>query len=243
MDLRGFFVAIIADWVALMSGIASVALTILGVVRRWEVLPRRALWIAALVCFFIAAARVWTDEHRARLAAEKRLEQLTIPDLSGVIDFVSVAPAGENAQDSIITLYAEIKNLGAPSVVDTFSMKVRSKDGKEVVLLSLGRPSKDVQLFADIPGQYGLLPVDEFLPIKAITQPVPKGGKTYGWTWGLAKGIRKTELMNPESRIFLSFDDVTGKTIEVVSPVISGIGMPPTLDLLQNKLGKEYEKK
>jgi hypothetical protein len=136
MDLQGFFSAIFTDWVALMSGITSVVLTILGVVRKWDTLPRRVLWIAALICFFFAAARVWTAEHRVRLAAEKHLEELTIPKFRGAISFVAAAP-GEKG--SIVTLAVVIYNDGAPSFAENFRVVMKS-DKQEKELLPVAPP-------------------------------------------------------------------------------------------------------
>ena len=70
MDLRGFLASITADWITLMSGIASVILLIVGVAKKWESVPRRALWIMATVCFFFASAwgfrtMVITDSGRS----------------------------------------------------------------------------------------------------------------------------------------------------------------------------------
>src|SRR5207247_10409347 len=61
MDFRSFLRAISADWVSLMSGIGSIVLlfaSLLFQISGWPVL------IVAAICFFIAAIRVWTKEHR-----------------------------------------------------------------------------------------------------------------------------------------------------------------------------------
>ena len=85
MDLGSFLAAIMADWVALMSGIASVLLTIIGIAKKWERIPSWAFWLAATVCFFIASGRVWTTEHRALLQADTKLDQLTKPKFEVVL--------------------------------------------------------------------------------------------------------------------------------------------------------------
>lgn len=64
MNSTGFFKALVTDWVSLMGGIASVALTIIGFARKWEQVPRWAFSAAGLVCFFLASARIWTTENR-----------------------------------------------------------------------------------------------------------------------------------------------------------------------------------
>jgi hypothetical protein len=223
MDLQGFFLAIFADWVALMSGIASVALTILGVVRKWDALPRRALWVAALICFFFAAARVWTAEHRARLTSEKHLEELTTPKLSGAISFVSVSPTGDET-DSIVMVGATIKNTGAPSIADELSMRIRLNSGQEIPLVPLSRPPKNIELHLDRASQPDVtLLKEDYLPLKTKSQPIVTGGAAEGWTWGLAKGAKKAEVIKPGTTIILSFKDVREKNWEITK-IITGEG-------------------
>lgn len=223
MDLRGFFTAIFTDWVSLMSGIASVTLTILGVVRKWDAFPRRALWVAALICFFFASTRVWTEEHRSRLTAEQHLQDLTIPILSGVINFVSVAPTANQA-DSIVTLVATLKNSGAPSVADDVSMRIRLKNNREIRLTMMGVQKGDIQLGSDQIGKsMVMLRPEDYLSAKAIAQPIAKGGAAQGWTWGLARGATKAQVIEPGTTIILSFTDVTGKNCEI-SRVMTGVG-------------------
>lgn len=58
MDFKDFFRALISDWVALMSGIASVSLTIIGIAKKWKQVPVWVFWLAAALCFFAASGRV-----------------------------------------------------------------------------------------------------------------------------------------------------------------------------------------
>jgi hypothetical protein len=64
LDLWDFIFAVFTDWVALMSGVVSVILTLLGFAYNWQTLPGRSFRAFALVSFLIASARVWTIEHR-----------------------------------------------------------------------------------------------------------------------------------------------------------------------------------
>lgn len=90
-ELRLFFVAIWHDWVSLMSGIASVTLGAAGASGRGP-LPDWAFWVAAAICFFVAAFRVWRtqyrqahpfDEERERFVADQ-LQQLTEAERDGL---------------------------------------------------------------------------------------------------------------------------------------------------------------
>ena len=82
MDFKEFLLAFGQDWVTLMSGIASVALTIIGVAKKWEKVPNWAFWLAASVCFVFASARVWTVQHRARVELESIRPYVLIEELS-----------------------------------------------------------------------------------------------------------------------------------------------------------------
>ena len=67
MDFRGYISALAGSWVSLMSGIASVILAFMGAYYAFykkQDLPARALWTAALICFFLASVQVWTKENK-----------------------------------------------------------------------------------------------------------------------------------------------------------------------------------
>ena len=64
--------AVCRDWGALVTGVASVPLTVLAF---WADTPtHRIAWsIFALACFFMASFRVWVTEYRRAESAEARL--------------------------------------------------------------------------------------------------------------------------------------------------------------------------
>jgi len=63
MDLPGFLYALVTDWVSLMSGVFSILLTAVAV---WRPKTNVKKWFlgAALICYLIGPARIWTTEHR-----------------------------------------------------------------------------------------------------------------------------------------------------------------------------------
>ena len=68
MDFKGFFSALFSGWVALMtipSIIANFASLLLS--KKWQ---KYLLFSAAVIVLFLACVKIWTDEHRARLALE-----------------------------------------------------------------------------------------------------------------------------------------------------------------------------
>jgi hypothetical protein len=71
MDIIGFIYALGKDWITLMSGVASVIFTVMGFIKhkRFQFIKRpewqaRMYWSMALLCFFFASVRIWTDEHK-----------------------------------------------------------------------------------------------------------------------------------------------------------------------------------
>ena len=92
-----------------MSGIASIILTVLGAANKWKQIPRSALWSAAAVCFFVAAARVWTSEHA------KVQSQITYVEIDPTLGFKSIPaaqlPLFKTGAQSIINI--RVSNIGA----------------------------------------------------------------------------------------------------------------------------------
>jgi len=64
MHLLEYFRAIYRDWVALMSGLASIVLAFFASYFGYIIMhAKAALWIAAGLCFVITSYRVWAREH------------------------------------------------------------------------------------------------------------------------------------------------------------------------------------
>lgn len=71
--LKEYFAALWADWVARMSGAASIILAFLAAYFEFIVQHgKAALWVTAAICFIIASYRIWVKKHAAVLAARAR---------------------------------------------------------------------------------------------------------------------------------------------------------------------------
>jgi hypothetical protein len=68
-DLRVFIRSFWPDWMARMSGVASVVLTFWGIVFNHPIM-RWHVFLAAFVCYFIASFRVWQKEYHIRRESE-----------------------------------------------------------------------------------------------------------------------------------------------------------------------------
>jgi hypothetical protein len=214
MDFKEFLFALTHDWVSLMSGIASVIITMVGVAKKWDQIPRWVFWVAAIVCFFFASCRIWTTQHRARLAVEEQLKQLTIPSLVGHIEYVAFLPSKQG--DVAVALFASIDSGAAPSFADIGPVKVILSDGKRIELITIGVPANGIQILPTRPGELPAhFPRQDYLPIKARSPPIQTGGAVLGWTWGLAQGVSLEKISSPDTKIVLDFTDIKGKPYEV----------------------------
>jgi hypothetical protein len=82
--LGKYLAALWSDWVARMSGVASVILAFLAAYLEFIVKNGRvALWATAAVCFVVASYRIWAKEHKALLAKQAELERLVAENDGG----------------------------------------------------------------------------------------------------------------------------------------------------------------
>ena len=133
MDFIGFITALFNDWIARMSGGASIVLTILGFIphKKFNIfskpnVQRWIFWCTALLCFFVASVSVWTNEHQTIGKLEMEINNLSVPKLDGTFEQVFVAPAGNKNESSLLTIMAIIKNTGAQSIVSDFGIIVKA---------------------------------------------------------------------------------------------------------------------
>lgn len=210
MDLKDFINALVGDWVALMSGIASVVLTIVGIAKKWKQVPRWTFWAAAVVCFFFASARVWTTEHRARLQAEKHLEQMTIPKLNSQFSNLITTQFNRGKdENSDVIVSGVITNRGGPTVLNNWKFGVRFSDGSFVAgetLLPIPRGGH-ITL-----GKGIVFDGDRWWPSQAESNPIVTGGAASGWIYFLFRNLSQEQFWSrhPVSAI-LNVTDITGK--------------------------------
>jgi len=79
--LKRFAYTIWQDWLALMSGIASVILASIGTFYT-NAPPAWLFWVASVVCVVVASYRVWLRECQRADAADAKIAELERPDLS-----------------------------------------------------------------------------------------------------------------------------------------------------------------
>lgn len=203
MDPIGFLVAYFSDWLGWMSGLFSVALAIWGFVRPKSD-PKRGFIIAAAgVALLIAPIHIWTIEHRARLFAEESLAS-RLPKLS--LHIVEAATGMVNNQVFLL-LTVRIRNMGTPSVADTWEIHLISADGQSCRFLKRLIPPNGINL-----GTKHISASDAIYD-KVVSNPIPEGGQQVGVILYQVDGISNANLASESNSLRLSVRDVTGKLV------------------------------
>jgi hypothetical protein len=211
MDLKQFLLAFGSDWVTLMSGIASVALTVIGVAKKWEQVPRRAFWLAVAICFLFASARVWTNEHRARLAIQKHYDDLTKSNITGTIDWAIIGTQPNDG--SHVGLIASLINIGASSAIDPLSWELKVRGDNATYT---GQPN--TLLNKDLDFCLGPMSAMRFVRNDALYLKTSKilamNETTQGFMWFGFKAS-KAAILEPNNKLILQALSVTGQKIEL----------------------------
>jgi len=208
--------AVISEWVAFMSGIASVAIAVwLQLTKRPWISPK-VFWLIGGLCLFFAFFSVWRKEHILLLTQQLQDR----PNLIGELIAINhhLIPAGLGHQGTAILAVMQIKNLGADSIVENYEMSaVVGGNRVEGVLhtiprsLSLTGPSYKGSLT-----YYG----KDSLYDKTSSGPVRRGSKVVGILWAWFEGVPGESV--DTTTLELRFKDVAGKSYSVKMGEIKG---------------------
>jgi len=197
--------------VALLSGIGSVVLLILGItVFHKKELPRWLVFVVAAVCFFFASARVWTTEHRARLQADNHFAELTTPKLECKITTMATAKLKQGDKNSFLVVGGTITNRGGPTVLDLWRLAIRFHDGS----ILRAEPMVPLAPGGRISLNGGGLGFDaeDWWASKAESTPIVTGGAAAGWLYFVIRGLPTEELWDRRPvAVILTVADVNGK--------------------------------
>ena len=93
-------------------------------------------------------------------------------------------------------------------------IKLRISSGKEVYLINLPLPDKTITFKGEQGGF--VLNVENYLPKRAILNPIPNGGAVMGFMWAIARDVSKEEALQEGNMITLIFKDINGKLYETM---------------------------
>ena len=192
----------------------------------WSAIGRDTLWMIGLyVCLFTWAVihTIYTDHQNllkeVEIAtnreknAEERLSLLTSPHLEGAIGAISIAPAGKNDRNVLVTVLATITNSGAPSVAQLEDASLHLQSGERVQVLPITLPSPSINLLRSDGGAPITLQSKDYLPVKAMETPIVSGGACSGFFMGVAEGVTKEQALSSGTVIRLQFKDIKGNVL------------------------------
>ena len=203
---------VITDWVSLMSGIASLAAWFAGYFSQTTDpnLAYKILWPAAMALMSVAFFRAWrrkNDDCIAESNARAAAEDLNHPDLRLKIVGLIRTNMGDPPRPHLVIM-AEVRNFGAPSIVDTYIIELRS--GARTTFCEAGMFPGQLNLQQ---GKDFVLPVfdSDYLPIKTST-PIERGAKAVGHV--ITKNMDLTDDELRDYSIIMRVSDVRGKVYE-----------------------------
>jgi hypothetical protein len=210
-------VAFVLTAVAVMSGIFVLVRECFVLFRSGQKLANHLFWAVVRIVFVLSAAAAWFVEHGGRVkgkqdlaAARARLENLTLPHLNPSFTFSS-APFGGKREDTVLTLFINIPNTGAPSSTDDFRVAVMAH-GTSFEARELAREEAQP---VTINGLAVALDLNEWIPAVA-KQPIATGGRMSGWEQFLISGVAAESFKHKgDGSVFLRFYDVNNALYQV----------------------------
>jgi hypothetical protein len=214
---------------ALMTGGLALGWEWFAVFRPGSARSRNGIWIAIRMAFMISVLAAWLIEHDDRVksrqdldSARARLQELTMPHLPPTFTFSS-APFGANAEDTLLTVYIDISNTGAPSSTDDFRLSATIKGTTVEARQWLGKQDRT----AGTDALMERLDPREWIPA-ICNEPIATGGRMSGWEQFLVAGIPAESFRrNGMGAVHLTFYDVNNALYQV-NREIAEQSDPPT---------------
>jgi hypothetical protein len=194
-----------------MSGIFSLFREVVLINHPEKAKEGHLFWRCVFITFIISSVWLWVSEHQQTLDLQVKLEELTKPKLSADYgEGIGVSPV--NSADIVITVSGLIKNQGAPTILENWSIELELPN--RVIhgnLLGLPTPKQTIEM-EDKDGKplFFLSGAEHW--IRTTRQAaIPTGGGNQGWLNALFRGITPGEVRNKRATIILSCHDVNGK--------------------------------
>lgn len=154
---------------------------------------------------------------------KRHLEALTVPRLQTTFEMMNIAPAGEADRDTLLIVGMSISNTGAPTIGRNFGFKVKLSDGREPPVTSVTPGNKDIQVTMD-DGQEMQLLIDQYLPRRGSSTPIPHNGMAAGFLLYKVDGVSVKEFSKQPCDIWVAFHDVNNNRIWMQGRWTPGVG-------------------
>ena len=227
MELKEFLLAVFSSWVERVGIILTVVPFIENIrrIKIWlhdkPILEnfKWLLWVFGGLCIFWGFYSAWLDQRNSVTSVQKQKDELQIkfdalatPILSGTVDTLSIAP-GKTAKETVVTLWLTIRNRGAQTIAEDFTLKIASPKGDvaEGILIPPPNEGSTITLSEDKNPQKGvILYRDKSLLLQAKMQPIAHNGSVDGYIMFSATGLTKKEIEQIDSLIEVGFRDING---------------------------------
>lgn len=181
-DFGWFCWAVIKEYVYLAAGCAlTVMIAIYERHIKKQALSYRAEVSVLAVFIFLACFGAWRVEH-------KKTD-------SGVTLKLEGAGVGIVMQETSAIVFADVTNVGMPSIVDSWQLQITSASGKIIVDKVLPTSIRSDQTFSmsTSPGRAMKFSSDDAL-YKKTSSPIPTGDKVSGFLWFQLPGVSNGEV-------------------------------------------------
>jgi hypothetical protein len=213
-DILSFLGAVASHWVALMSGIVSLLITL--VLRIKKVEPRdKIFWSIAALSFLLAFFLTWRDEHVSLINTKQELlkeRDKNVPKLHGHIEQVIIRESPD-VKGSQVFIQLSIGNIGGKSKVDNFLLDVESSDSDLQFKIEPAEFPKETISFPDEKSKVTITHQDSME--ERAAKPVESGDRVLGWMRFVVENIKPEIIQRPKTKLKLSFKDVWEQTYSV----------------------------
>jgi hypothetical protein len=217
-DLVTFLWAVVNNWAGYATGGLIVALIWLRSILQsdWKPSQRLSLgWVALFL--FLASFQAWRDQHRAVADSNRELAKAkdeSTPKLAGEImslitsDMVGQDPVtGAREQHVGLLIPMQIRNTGASSIADSFSLTVELPGGERVTAVPRMLPASVNLKGLNVTNA-------DMIGVKTAEDPITKGGAKSGYLFFFVDNAGGAEkIRQPDTVLLISFKDVLGKTV------------------------------
>jgi hypothetical protein len=230
-DFWEFITAVFWHWQSWIggSGAGGAVVVCVAIYERLSghVMGKRMYASIFIIVFLLGAFFVaWRDQYHARIAAEQRLNELTMPNLQGYIaDPVAFAPAGDKKENTLTTLVATIKNTGAPTSVQIGRIYLQTVSGETLEGELVPPPQRELILSDDNGKTILRFQYADYLPRKVSEQPIPTNGTPQGFMIVLFHAPRE-RVAQKGNQVCFDFYDINGKQLTACKN-LSGKDKPP----------------
>ncbi|HVB86381.1 MAG TPA: hypothetical protein VNK23_06915 [Candidatus Dormibacteraeota bacterium] len=225
MHIVTFLSAVFGSWVAVVGTILTIISFVEKIpsvskwlkekplLERWKPL----VWVIGACCIFGGFYSAWSQQYDKATQGQNQintlrhqLTALTVPDLHGTIDFAAFGSDVKHRRLCAMTVQLTITNTGAPSIADSFRMFVTLKNGREIEVEPILAPKTFAELYEGEAGKSPsmILTTKDYLPSKAISNPIPTGGAVSGFIQGYVVGATQNEVSAAGTVIRVAFQDV-----------------------------------